>query len=486
MLDFIQWRAGKTPEAQALLFNGRWYSYRDLDGRANRLANRLRSLGIKAGDTVSVLALNHPIHFDLLFAAPKLGYVFAPLNPELDAGRLAADVEAIKPALLFVDSRHQSLAEGLGAPWSRLSEYREWLAAGSLNTPEPPQPPVQSGDPLLMFSTAQGTVRLPYRQVLLNARHSADAWGLSPKDATVHCLPCYGPALAQLALPMLYRGGRVALMTVFDPDEYLGHLALHRVTVAALTPPLLARLVAYRDFGEADLSSLNWMGAVGGVAAANVRKAFQSRGVELRLMLPLAAAGPNLFHSRELAAERPALLGVPLPDLRMSLVRPDGHAVAQGEAGELLVSGAMLSLAVPGNGTSAERWFATGEILREEADGQFRWLGHAAQAFECRGVRVHPGEIEQAALGLSSVAEALALDVLDEAGNTTILCALVLREGQDGDAAILAAQLAPLLPEALRPDHVVVLKQLPRDAWGEPKRDEIVDSWLQGREAAVG
>jgi len=72
------------------------------------------------------------------------------------------------------------------------------------------------------------------------------------------------------------------------------------------------------------------------------------------------------------------------------------------------------------------------------------------------------------------------------AGNTTILCALVLREGQDGDAAILAAQLAPLLPEALRPDHVVVLKQLPRDAWGEPKRDEIVDSWLQGREAAVG
>ena len=40
MLDLIQWRARKTPEAPALFFNGRWYTYRELEGRANRLANR--------------------------------------------------------------------------------------------------------------------------------------------------------------------------------------------------------------------------------------------------------------------------------------------------------------------------------------------------------------------------------------------------------------------------------------------------------------
>ena len=54
MLDFIQWRARKTPEAPALFFNGRWYTYREMEGRANRLANRLRTLGIEQGDRIGM------------------------------------------------------------------------------------------------------------------------------------------------------------------------------------------------------------------------------------------------------------------------------------------------------------------------------------------------------------------------------------------------------------------------------------------------
>ena len=488
MLDLIQWRARKTPEAQALFFNGRWYSYRELEGRANRLANRLLSLGVKRGDRIAVIAHNHLVHFDLLLAAPKIGIVFAPFNPHVGDAELAAMAAVVKPTMVFADSRFHKAAAATGATWTRLSEYREWLAVGSLDVPPPPELSVNEAE--ILFFTPQGVAVLPYRQVLLNARHSADVWGLSAQDATVHCLPCFGPELTLMCLPLLYRGGRVVLMSGFDADEYLGHLALHRVTVAALSPVMLRQLADFGDFEEADLSSLNWLASVGAPVALPIHESLGRRGVTLRLLTPLAEAGPNLFnpHTTGVAA-RPELLGLPMPDLSVRICSSEGMEVAAGEPGELKAAGSMVFsgyLDAP-EATAAvlrDGWLSTGLVVCEDKDGQYLHWGHVADAFVSGDTRIYPGEIEAALLRCDGVVDCAVTGIADAGCGRAILAAVVLHENMQRDDAALLTELAQRLPAARQPAHLLRVRSLPRDAWGEVRRAELVQAFVQARAGA--
>lgn len=482
MLDLIQWRARKTPEAKALFFNGRWYSYRELEGRANRLANRLLGLGLKRGDRVGVIAHNHLVHFDLLLAAPKIGVVFAPFNPHLDRPALVACVQQVRPALLFVDSRHHEMALVLGLPWARLSEYRDWLAVGSPELPS--APPLSVDDPHSIYSTARGAAVLPYRQVLLNARHAADTWGLSTQDCTVHCLPCYGPELNLLCLPVLYRGGRVVLMSGFDADEFLGHLALHRVTVAALSPEMLRFVVGFGDFDEADLSSLNWLASVGAPAPQGVRQILARRGLGVRLLLASAEAGPHLFHATlEDSAARPGLLGLPLPDVQLLLHDATGDATPDGQTGAAHVAGVMTFLgyldasgSLPPQGGDP---LGNGLALRMDHDGQYLYQGQAAEVFRSGGEWIYPGAIEAALLQMDGIVDCTVTGLPRGDGDSAILANIVLQEGLELTDSALAVAVAATLPAGQRPEYFQRYRALPRDAWGKVQRERLTQKFSE-------
>lgn len=83
-------RAHLTPDREALfeLDTGVRYTYADLNARANRAANWLRSIGIGVGDRVSILAQNSVAFVDLLYGVAKIGAVLAPLNWRLVASEL--------------------------------------------------------------------------------------------------------------------------------------------------------------------------------------------------------------------------------------------------------------------------------------------------------------------------------------------------------------------------------------------------------------
>lgn len=471
MLDLIQWRARKTPEAPALFFNGRWYSYREMESRANRLSNRLLSLGVRKGDRVGVIARNHPVHFDLLFAAPKIGIVFVPFNPYAEPEHMAAMAETVKPAMLFVGSRHHDVAVRLGMPWTRLSDYREWLQVGSQELP--PVPALSVDDPHLIFDTAKGAAVQSYQQVLLNARHAGDAWQLTAQDSTVHCLPCFGPELNLLCLPLIYRSGRVVLMSSFDADELLGHLALHRSSIVALPPQLLYRLTAHPDFDEADLSGLNWLGSVGAPASLPVRERLAARGLSLRALLASAEVGPNLFAaSLTDQAECPALLGVPLPDVELSTSAVD-HAPS--EVGELRIAGPMVFsgyLDARQVVHAPQLPLASGLLAEARPDGQYRICG--SHFVVCNGQTIYTGRIEAAMQNCAHVVESAVIGVNDPVRGVVIVAVLSLQDGAPLDVDALRATLANELPPELCPGQFQRLAFLPRDSWGRVDYDALV------------
>ena len=105
--DLLSTRAYLTPDREALVYlhTGERFTYRQLNARANRLANFLRErLGVQKGDRVSILAHNSPVYIDLFYGLAKIGAIFAPLNWRLTASELAYIVNDCEPSVLICGS----------------------------------------------------------------------------------------------------------------------------------------------------------------------------------------------------------------------------------------------------------------------------------------------------------------------------------------------------------------------------------------------
>lgn len=490
MLDLIQWRARKTPDRPALYFNGRWYSYADLNIRANRLANRLRDLDIRQGDRVAILAQNHPAHFDLLFAAAKIGFIYTPLNHRLTTAELSELTELTKPKLIFTDSRHQPLVENLGLPWTRLSDYRSWLSAGSEHPPPPPERELTADDTHMLLFTGGTTglpkaAMLPYRQVLLNARHTADAWELSERDCTVQCTPCFHAGGNVLSLPLFYRGGKVVLMSSFDPDEYLGQVALHRATILFMVPTMYKILADYDDFDDADLSSVNWAICGGAPCPAPVRHAFAERGIRFKQGFGMTEAGVNCFSIGLDEAElNPDSVGRPLPDLEVMIRQEDGTPVTAGEIGELTLKGPMVFSGYyqqPQETSFALRdgWLWTGDLARVDSKGLYYIAGRRKEVFISGGEKVYPAEVEAALYRCEGVMECAVLGWPDERWGERGLAVVVLQQGVHRDAESLEIELRNHLASYKLPKHLHFVDSLPKSAAGKVLKNELRQRFAQ-------
>ena len=488
MLDLIAWRSRKSPGKPALFFNGRWYSYLELNARANQLANRLLDHGIKKGDRVGIIALNHPAHFDLIFAAAKIGFIYTPFNYRLTTAELAALSGQVRPSLVFADSRHLDAAQSLGVPWTRLSDYRSWLSAGSTEPPPPPTQELLPEDPHMILFTGgttgvpKGAV-LPYRQTLLNARVTAEAWALTDADTTIQCTPCFHAAVNALALPMFYKAGRVVLMSKFDPDEVLGHIALHKVTHLFMVPSMYQALVQHHDFSEANFSSLRSALSGGAPCPERIREQLATYGVRLVQGYGMTEAGVNCFTTGMESPDVPfGSLGVPMQNMEARIVDEDGRRCEPGNSGELQLKGPMLFSGYwqqPAETAAAMKdgWLSTGDIASADERGRYRILGRRKELYITGGEKVFPQEVEAALERLPDIAECAVLGVPDAHWGEQGLAAIVTTHGKPIEEAALIASLRAMLAPYKVPKHYYFMRGLPRSGAGKVLKAEILKAY---------
>ena len=160
VVDWFAQRAQLHAQRPALWWRGRWHSYAELDARAARLAQRLHGLGVRRDDRVSILALNHIAHIDLVLAAPRLGFIYAPFNHRLPLAEQKVLVEYLRPALMLADAEHAALARDCGVALRALDDYETWLAAG--DAAPLPDSGVMPDDPQMILLTGGSTGALVF------------------------------------------------------------------------------------------------------------------------------------------------------------------------------------------------------------------------------------------------------------------------------------------------------------------------------------
>lgn len=491
--DFIAHRARLAPDRPAVLWRGRWYSYGELDARATRLAGRLAAEGVKRGDRVAILALNHIAHLDLVLAAPKLGFIYAPLNYRLSAEEQKQIGQLLEPALLLHDRAHALKAEGVAPRLLLLERYGDWLENKHVAEFAPADPGPDEIYMLLLTGGSTGlpkAAQIPYRQVLANAVDTAAAWELTDADCAIQATPAFHAALNVLATPLLHLGGRVVWSESFDPGDYLALAAEHRATVLFLVPTMFQMLAEHADFASADLSAARFAIAGGAPCPPAVQQAFAARGVRFKLGFGMTECGVNCFAiGLDEAAAHPQSVGRPVPQLRAAIRAPDGTPVAPGTVGELTLSGPQVCAGYwrrPAETADAIRdcWLWTGDLARQDEAGRYFICGRRKEMYISGGENVYPAEVEAALARCRNVAECAVLGVPHPRWGETGLAAIAPRAGVRIDTETLRRELKDLLAGYKLPGEFMFVEALPKTGAGKIDKPALRRRWDAARGAA--
>lgn len=490
VFDLAAKRADLTPQREAVLFDGRWYSYRDLNDRAARLAGRLAEAGVSKGDRVSILALNHLAHLDLILAAAKLGFVYAPLNYRLAAAEQREIVGYLRPNVLVYGEAHAGVADGLEvAAKVALGGYEGWLG----DAPPPPPPPALRGDDIHMILLTGGTTglpkgaMLPYRQGFYNAVNTVLSWGLREDDRVVQATPAFHAAVNVFTLPLLYQGGSVVLMEQFETGDYLRLVQEQACTLLFMVPTMFKGLADHPGFARADLSGVRWAISGGAPCPAPVRDAFAAKGVGFKQGYGLTEAGVNCFAiDIDGAQRRPDSVGKPMLCAEAVVRRADGSPAQKGEVGELTLRGPHLFAGYferpeATGETLKDGWLWTGDLAREDDEGFFYIAGRRKDMFISGGENVFPAEVETALYAHAGVSECAVVGVPDATWGEVGLAALALRPGVEVTAEAIRAFLQTRLARYKVPKHVVFLESLPKSGAGKVLKRELAEGFEKNR-----
>ncbi|SCK04890.1 non-ribosomal peptide synthase domain TIGR01720/amino acid adenylation domain-containing protein [Streptomyces sp. WMMB 714] len=485
-------QVARTPDAVAVSCGDERLTYQELSTAADRLAARLRTLGIAADGTEDAVCLLMERSVWLpaaILAVIKAGGVYVPLDPRYPESRMRLIMEETRACVLLVGSDETSKGQHPVTDGMHVIDAAAELSATDGAAGDPVSP--GAGDPdraaYVMYtsgSTGQPKgVAVTHRNV---ANLAADHVWRSGNHTRVlmHAPTAFDASTYEMWVPLL-SGGEVVVAPAgeLDPDVLLQTVSERRVTSAFFTAALFNLLV------ERDATALAGMREVmaGGEAlsAPVVAKALAAwpDTVLTNGYGPTETTTFAVLHTTRETPYGTVPIGTPMDDTRTYILDERLRPVPAGIPGELYLAGGGLArgyLGKPGltaqrfvacpYGAPGERMYRTGDLVRWRADGRIEYLGRTDDQVKIRGFRIEPGEIENV-LGTHPAVADSAVTVREKpSGGKDLLGYAVLAQGTHADPDELRSFVAERLPQYMVPTVVTVLEAFPMTANGKLDR----------------
>jgi fatty-acyl-CoA synthase len=489
--DWLEKRAQLTPDRIALsdTITGEDTLYAAWNARANRTANLLDALGIRAGDLVSVYASNCAAYLDLLFACGKIGAVLHNLNWRLTVHELRAILADAKPKALVYGHEWSEQAESLrdALDTKALVIAIDGTGAGDIALGERESQPetlrrridLAAEHPWSVYYTG-GTTGLPKGAVLTHANmtwnsvNTVTSWGITAEHAAPLQLPFFhigGPNI--FMLPLVHVGGRTVLCRGFDVVQSFDLIETGSVTHFMGVPTMFVIMQNHERWADADFSRLALVISGGAPCPLPVAQRFWAKGVDFKTGYGLTeASGNNFWLPAAEVRTRPGSVGYPLFHIDIRVAREDGEECAPDEPGELLIRGphvfaGYLNRPEATAAVLRDGWLHTGDVARRAADGCTTIIGRIKDMFISGGENVYPAEVESVMHAHPAVAEAALVGVPDERWGECGRAFVVVARDQTLDESTLLTFLAERLAKYKLPRSVVFVETLPRTAVGK-------------------
>ena len=494
----------------------------ELAERISQYIQAFEALGAGSGVATGLLSLNRPEVLMILGAGQTQGYRRTALHPlgSLDDHAYVLNDAGVSSLIIDPNPMFIERAKGLlekvpglkqvltiGPVPDELSDVAVDLTAEAAKySPKPLVAADLPPDHIGGMAYTGGTTGKPKGVIgtvqsistMTNIQLCEWEWPERPKF--LMCTPL-SHAGAAFFVPTIIKGGELVVLTKFDPAEVLRVIEEQKITATMLVPSMIYALMDHPDSHTRDLSSLETV--YYGASAMNpvrLREAIDRFGPifaqyygqsEAPMVITYLAKGDH-------DEKRLTSCGRPTVFCRTALLDADGNQVAQGEVGEICVSGPLVSGGYWNKPeataeTFRDGWMHTGDLAREDEDGFWYIVDRTKDMIVTGGFNVFPREVEDVVAEHPSVAQVCVIGTPDEKWGEAVTAVIVLRPDAPSDDAAVAtiteeiqAAVKERKGSVQSPKQVIVVDSVPVTALGKPDKKAVRAQFWEGAGRAVG
>jgi len=507
--DFLSIAAAICPDKSAIVFEGKRYTFSQLNERVSRLANGLLKLGVKKGDRVALLQVNCNQSVETYFAVARIGAIYVPLNFRVKDKELIYMLNTAEANTLFIGERYIKLVESIRPELTSVQHFisidsgredmlnYEDLIASS--TADEVVTEIDDNDTTILMYTAGTTgfpkgVMLPHSSFSIYVLENVTPADPETEERNILTVPLYHVAGIQAMMAAIY-GGRTLLMErQFDPKEWMELVEKEKANRAMMVPTMLKQLLDHPDFNKHDLSSLKVItyGAAPmplevikraletfpGVSFINAFGQTETAST-ITTLSPEDHVLSGSEEEREKKLKRLASIGKPMSDVEMKVIDEDGKGLPVGEVGEIVARGPRVMSGYwkdeekTGKTIDKDGWVHTGDMGYMDEEGYFFLSGRATDMIIRGGENISPEEVEGVIHAHPKVNECAVIGVPDEEWGEVPICVVVLKEGEKATPEELIEYCRAELASYKRPRSVVFCDDLPRNPMGKVLKREL-------------
>jgi benzoate-CoA ligase family protein len=487
-------------EKTAIYFQEEAYSYAQIAELANRVGNGLRDLGIEIEQRVAMILLDSPQFAATFFGALKIGAVPIPLNTLLKPAdylyllhdsrakvlfihaSLWNKVQSILPQLIYL--RHVVVV-GLETPGTAtLHDFANWTqrAASHLDVVETSK----DDSAFWLYSSGstgfpKGCVHLQHDMVYCLEYYAKPYLSLTENDICFSASKlffAYGFGNG-LSFPFGVGASAVHHPGKTTPEDVLSVVNQSHPTIFFGSPTLYANILALPDAEKRyDFSSVRLCVSAGEALPADILRRWQAR---FRVEILDGIGSTEILHifiSNRSGELKPGSTGKLVPGYEARIVDEVGQPVVPGALGSLLIRGDSTTAFYwnkheKTKDTIQGHWIATGDTYYQDTDGYFWYAGRADDMLKVGGQWVSPAEVEGILIAHPSVLQAAVVGAQDHDELVKPKAYIVLQRGYEPSETLveeLKEQVRSKLAPFKAPRWIEFLPELPMTATGKIQR----------------
>jgi amino acid adenylation domain-containing protein len=486
----IELQVAKTPDAIALVQGDESWTYRAMNEEANRLAARLKALGVGPNVRVGIALRRSPRVAIAMQAVLKAGGCYVPLDPNYPAQRLEVIARTSGMACVITTTAD---ADRLGkACGTVLCLDTEDLSGLPTDNPSPTAGP----EDLYYIIYTSGSTGIPkgagvtHRGFQNLMRWFTREFDFTPDDRAL-VITSHGFDLTQKNFyAALMTGGQLYLSEVeaFDPARIADEMDRFGITRLNGTPSHFYGLV--EDATESRLVQLQslrtaWLGGEP-IDVSRLIHWQNSPHCQCEIVNtygPTECTDIAVFHRlgnvNEIVGTN-VPIGGPIDNATLYVLDRRQAPVPIGAVGELWIGGRGVGVGYVNDPelTAAKfvehprfgRIYRTGDLVKFRTDGLLDFVGRADDQVKLRGYRVELGEIETRLREHPAVEDAVAIVREDTPGDARLVAYVIPSDVQAFNAATVIESLRHQLPDFMIPSAVVTLVTFPMSAHGKLDR----------------
>jgi len=471
-------------------------TYDSLRQQVLAMADALASAGIRRGDRVAIV-LPNGLPAIVSFLAASIAGTAAPLNPAYPYEEFLFFLGDTQARVLLCPPVGAELARNAALDRKIPVLPVEMSPGGNVHLVNAPsgtsaiEPTAEDIALILHTSGSTGRPkRVPLRHfnLAVSSANIASTYALSEDDVSLCIMPLFHiHGLIGSTMATLLSGGTVVVPGKFNALSFWRTVREHHVTWYSGVPTMHQLLLARTHHKPAEAASLRFIRSCSAPLSPElIHKTEELFGVPLVEAYGMTEAAHQMTSNPLPPRLRKAgSVGV-VTGIRMSVMDKEGHHLATGQRGEVVIQGASVFRGYENNPEAnadafVKGWFRTGDEGVLDADCYLHLTGRIKDIIIRGGENIAPHEVDEVLLRHPAVAAAVTFGYAHPILGEEVAAAVVLNKPHGATELVLLKHCREMLAEYKCPKKIFLVKSIPMTATGKINRRAVAAVLLDGQ-----